>query len=141
MDDVVSRSVAQRRLMMVMLRILAGAALLLAAVGIYGVIAYSVTQRTQEIGIRLALGAQRSAVLGMVVRQALALALAGVLIGALGAVFLTKLMTDLLFGVEPFDPLTFGGVAVGLTAVALLASYLPAWRATQVDPVIALRAD
>ena len=141
MDDVVSRSVAQRRLMMVMLGIFAGAALLLAAVGIYGVIAYSVTQRTQEIGIRLALGAQRSAVLGMIVRQALALALAGVLIGAVGAAFLTTLMTDLLFGVEPFDPLTFGVVAVGLTGVALLASYLPGRRATLVDPVIALRAD
>jgi putative ABC transport system permease protein len=141
MDEVVSQSVAQRRLMMVMLAIFAAAALLLAAVGIYGVIAYSVTQRTQEIGIRLALGAQRSAVLRMVVGQAAILAVAGVVIGALGAVFLTRLMEDLLFGVKPFDPLTFGVVAAGLTGVALLASYLPGRRATRVDPVIALRAD
>jgi putative ABC transport system permease protein len=141
MDEVVSQSVAQRRLMMVMLAIFAAAALLLAAVGIYGVIAYSVTQRTQEIGIRLALGAQRSDVLRMVVGQAAILAVAGVVIGALGAVFLTRLMEDLLFGVKPFDPLTFGVVAAGLTGVALLASYLPGRRATRVDPVIALRAD
>jgi putative ABC transport system permease protein len=141
MDEVVSQSVAQRRLMMVMLAIFAAAALLLAAVGIYGVIAYSVTHRTQEIGIRLALGAQRSAVLRMVVGQAAILAVAGVVIGALGAVFLTRLMEDLLFGVKPFDPLTFGVVAAGLTGVALVASYLPGRRATRVDPVIALRAE
>jgi putative ABC transport system permease protein len=138
MDEVVSQSVAQRRLMMVMLAIFAGAALLLAAVGIYGVIAYSVTQRTQEIGIRLALGAQRSDVLRMVVGQAAMLAVAGVV---MGAVFLTRLMEDLLFGVKPFDPLTFGVVAAGLTGVALLASYVPGRRATRVDPVIALRAE
>ncbi|MEX1128630.1 MAG: ABC transporter permease [Vicinamibacterales bacterium] len=141
MDEVVSQSVAERRLMMVMLAIFAGAALLLAAVGIYGVIAYSVTQRTQEIGIRLALGAQRSDVLRMVVGQAATLAVAGVVIGALGAAFLTRLMADLLFGVKPFDPLTFGVVAAGLTGVALLASYVPGRRATRVDPVIALRAE
>lgn len=141
MDEVVSRSVAQRRLMMVMLGIFAGAALLLAAVGIYGVIAYSVTQRTQEIGIRLALGAARSDVLRMIVGQALGLAVVGVVVGVAGAVFLTKLMADLLFGVEPFDPLTFVVVAAGLTLVALLASYLPGRRATRVDPVIALRAE
>jgi putative ABC transport system permease protein len=141
MDEVVSQSVAERRLMMVMLAIFAGAALLLAAVGIYGVIAYSVTQRTQEIGIRLALGAQRSDVLRMVVGQAAILAVAGVVIGGVGAVFLTRLMADLLFGVKPFDPLTFGVVAAGLTGVALLASYVPGRRATRVDPVIALRAE
>jgi putative ABC transport system permease protein len=141
MDEVVSQSVAERRLMMVMLAIFAGAALLLAAVGIYGVIAYSVTQRTQEIGIRLALGAQRADVLRMVVGQAAMLAVAGVVIGAMGAVFLTRLMEDLLFGVKPFDPLTFGVVATGLTGVALVASYLPGRRATRVDPVIALRAE
>jgi putative ABC transport system permease protein len=141
MDEVVSQSVAERRLMMVMLAIFAGAALLLAAVGIYGVIAYSVTQRTQEIGIRLALGAQRSDVLRMVVGQAAMLAVAGVVIGALGAAFLTRLMADLLFGVKPFDPLTFAVVAAGLTGVALLASYVPGRRATRVDPVIALRSE
>ena len=141
MDEVVSRSVAERRLMMTLLAIFAGAALLLAAVGIYGVIAYSVTQRTQEIGIRLALGAQRSSVLRMIVGHALVLALSGVAIGTLGAVFLTRLMSGLLFGVTRFDPLTFAVVGAGLTAVALLASYLPGRRATRVDPVVALRAE
>jgi putative ABC transport system permease protein len=141
MGEVVSRSVAQRRLMMVMLGIFAGAALLLAAVGIYGVIAYSVTQRTQEIGIRLALGAQRSDVLKMIVGQAAMLAVAGITIGAVGAGLLTSLMAELLFDVKPFDPLTFVGVAAVLAGVALLASYLPGRRATRVDPVIALRAE
>jgi len=141
MDEVVSRSVAQRRLTMVLLAIFAGSALLLAAVGIYGVIAYSVTQRTQEIGIRLALGAQQGDVLRMIVGQAAALAAAGILLGAAGAALLTRLMTDLLFGVQPFDPLTFGAVAAVLAAVALLASYVPGRRATQVDPVVALRAE
>jgi putative ABC transport system permease protein len=141
LDEVVSRSVAERRLMMVLLAIFACAALLLAAVGIYGVIAYSVTQRTQEIGIRLALGAQRSDVLRMVVGQAAGLAGAGIFLGAGGAILLTRFMTDLLFGVRPFDPLTFSAVAAILASVALLASYLPARRATRVDPAIALRAE
>jgi putative ABC transport system permease protein len=125
---------------MTLLSIFAGAALLLAAVGIYGVIAYSVTQRTQEIGIRLALGAQRSTVLRMIVGHALLLSLAGVAIGTIGAVFLTKLMSGLLFGITRFDPLTFIVVAAGLIGVSLAASYLPGRRATRVDPVVALRA-
>ena len=141
MDAVVARSVAQRRITMVLLGIFAGAALLLAAIGIYGVIAYSVMQRTQEIGIRVALGAQRGDVLRMIVRNAAALAAAGVLIGAGGALFLTRLMRDLLFGVEPFDPVTFVAVALLLTLVALLAGYIPGRRATRVDPIIALRAE
>jgi putative ABC transport system permease protein len=141
MDDVVSRSVAQRRLMMTMLGMFAGAALLLSAVGIYGVIAYGVTQRTQEIGIRLALGAQRGDVLRMVVAQAAWLSLAGIAIGAAGAFLLTRLMTDLLFQVKPFDPLTFAAVAATLAMVALLAGYVPGRRATRVDPVVALRAE
>ena len=141
MDDVVSGSVAQRRVMMVMLGIFAGSALLLAAVGIYGVIAYSVTQRTQEIGIRLALGAQQADVLRMIVGHAAVLALAGILIGAAGAALLTGLMTDLLFGVQPLDPVVFGAVAAILGAVALLAGYIPGRRATRVDPAIALRAE
>ena len=141
MDEVVSRSVAQRRLMMVMLGIFAGSALLLAAVGIYGVIAYSVTQRTREIGIRLALGAQRSAVLKMIVGQAAVLALVGIGIGTFGAILLAGLMTELLFGVQPFDPVTFVAVGSVLGAVVLLASYLPGRRATRVDPAIALRAE
>jgi len=141
MEEVVSNSVAQRRLTMLLLTIFAGAALLLAGVGIYGVIAYSVTQRTQEIGIRMALGAQRGDVLRMVVRQALVLAVAGIVIGGGGALLLTRLMEGLLFQVRPADPVTFAVVSGVLAAVALLASYIPGRRATRVDPVIALRAE
>ena len=141
MDEVVSDSVAQRRLTMLLLTVFAGTALLLAAVGIYGVIAYSVTERTQEIGIRMALGAQRGAVLRMVIKQALLLAVTGIAVGGGGALLLTRLMEGLLFEVKPADPLTFGVVSAILTAVALLASYIPGRRATQVDPVVALRAE
>jgi putative ABC transport system permease protein len=141
MEEVVSDSVAERRLTMLLLAIFAGAALLLAAVGIYGVIAYSVTERTQEIGIRMALGAQRGDVLRMVVGQAMLLTLAGVVVGGALAFGLTRLMTGLLFAVKPGDPLTFVVVAAVLGGVAALASYLPGRRATRVDPVIALRAE
>ena len=140
MDEVVADSVAQRRLTMLLLTIFGGTALLLAAVGIYGVIAYSVTERTQEIGIRMALGAQRGAVLRMVITQALVLAVTGIAVGGGGALLLTRLMEGLLFEVKPADPLTFSVVSAILTAVALLASYVPGRRATLVDPVIALRA-
>ena len=126
---------------MLLLTIFAGAALLLAAVGIYGVIAYSVTQRTQEIGIRMALGAQRGDVLRMIVGQAMTLTTGGIVIGAIGAFLLTRLMTGLLFNVRPADPLTFLAVAVVLGLVAAFASYVPGRRATRVDPVIALRAE
>jgi putative ABC transport system permease protein len=141
MEGVVADSVAERRLTMLLLTIFAGAALLLAAVGIYGVIAYSVTQRTQEIGIRMALGAQRGDVLRMIVGQAMALTTAGILIGGVSAFVLTRLMTGLLFNVKPGDPLTFVAVAVVLGLVAAFASYVPGRRATRVDPVIALRAE
>jgi putative ABC transport system permease protein len=141
LDQVLEKSVAQRRLTMLLLTIFACAALVLAAVGIYGVIAYSVTQRTQEIGIRMALGAQRTDVLGMVMRQSAALALTGIAIGAAGAFALTRLMTDLLFEVKPFDPVTFLTVAAVLGAIAMLASFIPGHRATRVDPVVALRAE
>jgi putative ABC transport system permease protein len=141
MDEVVSNSVAERRLTMLLLTVFAGAALLLAAVGIYGVIAYSVTQRTQEIGIRMALGAQRADVLRLVVRHALVLVAVGVAAGAAGALLLTRLMSGLLFDVRPTDPLTFAVVSGILIAVALAASTFPGLRATKVDPVIALRAE
>ena len=141
MDEIVSNSVAERRLTMLLLTVFAGAALLLAAVGIYGVIAYSVTQRTQEIGIRMALGAQRADVLRLVVRNALVLVAVGVAAGGAGALILTRLMSGLLFHVRPADPLTFAVVSGVLIAVALAASTLPGLRATKVDPVIALRAD
>jgi len=141
MDAIIDESVAQRRLTMLLLSIFAGVALVLAAVGIYGVIGYSVSQRTQEIGIRMALGAQRAGVLRMVVGQAMALAAVGILAGAAGAWGLTRLMQKLLFGVEPSDPATFVSVAAVLALVAGVAASIPGLRATRVDPVIALRSE
>jgi putative ABC transport system permease protein len=141
MADVISVSTAQRRLTMSMLMIFAAVALVLAAVGIYGVISYSVTQRTQEIGIRMALGAPRARVLQMVVGQAMTLALIGVAAGAVGAWILSRLMQKLLFGVQPSDPVTFAAVATLLAFVAAVAASVPGLRATRVDPVIALRSE
>jgi ABC-type antimicrobial peptide transport system permease subunit len=126
---------------MLLLTIFASAALMLAAVGIYGVIAYSVTQRTQEIGIRMALGAQQQDVLRMIVGHAVMLAVVGMAIGSAVALLLTRLMTGLLYATAPTDPATFLAVATVLGAVAVLASYLPGRRATRVDPVIALRSE
>ena len=140
MEDVVANSVGERRLTMLLLAVFAVAALALAAVGIYGVITYSVTQRTQEIGIRMALGAQQADVLRMVVGQAVLLAVLGIVLGAAGAAALTRFMADLLFEVRPQDPVTFAAVAAMLAIVAIAASYFPGRRATRVDPVIALRA-
>ena len=140
MSEVMEVSTTERRLTMLLLMIFSIVALVLASVGIYGVIGYSVTQRTQEIGIRMALGAQRRDVLRMVVGNAMLLALVGIALGATGAFVLTRLMTKLLFSVEPQDPATFIVVALLLAAVAALASYLPGRRATHVDPLTALRA-
>ncbi|HET7695400.1 MAG TPA: ABC transporter permease [Vicinamibacterales bacterium] len=141
MEDVLDTSVAQRRLTMMLLAGFAGLALILAAVGIYGVIAYSVTQRTQEIGIRMALGAQRGAVMRLVLGEAMTLAAVGLAAGAGGAWLLTRLMQKLLYGVTPSDPLTFATVAAALALVAAAAAAVPGLRATRVDPVVALRAE
>jgi putative ABC transport system permease protein len=141
MNEVVDVSVADRRLTMLLLAIFAAMALLLAAVGIYGVISYTVTQRTQEIGIRMALGAQRAQVLVTVVSEAVRLAAAGILIGGIAAILVTGLMRNLLFGVRPSDPLTFAVVAAVLGVVAAMAASVPGIRASRVDPVIALRAE
>jgi putative ABC transport system permease protein len=139
MEEIVSDSVARQRFSMLLLGVFAGLALVLAAVGIYGVMSYSVAQQTREIGIRMALGAQRSDVLKMTVGQGLRLVLTGVAIGLATAFVLTRVMATLLFGVSPTDPLTFIGISIVLIGVALLASYIPALRATRVDPMFALR--
>jgi len=139
MSQVAAESVSRRRFAMQLVGLFGILALLLAAVGIYGVIAYSVTQRTREIGIRVALGASRSAILRWVLKQGMVLTIAGVVIGLVGALALTRLLRSLLFGVGPTDLVTYGALAVLLTIVALIACYVPARRATKVDPLIALR--
>jgi putative ABC transport system permease protein len=141
MDQVLGSSRGQRLLTLALLLSFAALALLLAAVGIYGVISYSVKQRTHELGIRMALGAQSGAVLKLILTQGLKLALMGVVIGVSAAIVLTRWMETLLFGVRPFDPLTFCLVAVVLLSVVLLACWIPARRATQVDPLRALRCE
>ncbi len=139
MDDILSEEVVQRRIGMTLLVSFAALALLLASLGIYGVLSYAVTQRTQEIGIRMALGAGRQAVVRMVMADGLRLATAGMAIGLGVSLVLTRLMTGLLFGVSASDPYTLAGVTLLLTAVALVACYVPARRAAKVDPMIALR--
>ncbi len=141
LEEVISNSLSQRRFNSLLLVIFGALAGLLAAVGIYGVIAYSVTQRTNEIGIRLALGAQHSDVLKMILGQGIKLTLIGIAIGMIAAFALTRILSSLLYGVSATDPLTFMGIPLLLTIVALLASYLPARRATKVDPCVALRYD
>lgn len=141
LEDAVGEAVARPRLLTVLLGLFGVMGLVLGALGLYGVLAYLVNQRTREIGVRLALGAQKRDVLGMVVQRGLTLAAAGVAIGLVGSFALTRLMQGVLYGVTPTDPLTFGGVAIVLLAVAAIASWLPAMRATRVDPLVALRAD
>jgi putative ABC transport system permease protein len=139
LSETVSASLSERRFSMEMVGLFALTALLLAGLGIYGVISYMVSERTHEIGIRIALGAQRRNILGMVVRQGLNLVLAGAAIGLVCALIVAHLMAGLLYGVRPTDPLTFAGVALVLVIVALLACYIPARRALRVDPMVALR--
>jgi putative ABC transport system permease protein len=140
-EDVIAASVAQRRFSLMLLSTFAGAALLLAAIGLYGVVAYTVAQRTREIGIRMALGANRGAVVALVLRQGMKLAGIGIVVGIAGALGLTRVLTKLLYGVKPNDPLTFAGVSLVLLCVAVLASWLPARRAGRVDPIVALRTE
>jgi predicted permease len=141
MEQLVDQSLARRRFSMLLLVIFAGLALVLAAVGIYGVMAYLVSQGTREIGIRIALGASPGSILALVVRQGIVLAVAGVAIGLVGALALTRLMAGLLYGVTPTDAATFGVIPILLILVAVLASYIPARRAARVNPVVSLRCD
>jgi len=140
MEHIVAGAVARQRFSMLLLAIFAGLALVLAAVGIYGVMSYSVAQQTREIGIRIALGAQRRDVLSMTVKEGLKLVGVGLLIGLTSTFVLTRVMESLLFGISATDPITFGIICVVLLMVAALASYIPALRATTVDPMVALRA-
>jgi putative ABC transport system permease protein len=141
MDQVISNWMTRPRMYAVLLGMFAGLAIALAAAGIYGVMAYSVTQRTREIGIRMALGAQRPAVMRLVLGQSLALVAVGLTIGLAGAAGVTRYLEGLLFGLTPLDASTFAGAAVLFGSVAVVASYLPARSAATVDPIVALRAE
>ncbi len=139
MQDLISNSVLRRRFSMLLLTIFATVAMLLAAIGLYGVMSYSVAQRTKEIGIRMALGARRSDVIALVVKQGMALVLTGIVGGGILSLAMTRMIAGMLFGITATDPLTFVGVAALLAAVAFLANYLPARRGASVDPMVALR--
>jgi putative ABC transport system permease protein len=139
MDDVVASTLARPRIVTTLLLAFAILALALAAVGVYGVMAYSVSQRTRELGIRLALGATTGEVRGMVFRQGLTLTIVGIALGVVAAMLLSNLVSNLLFGVSAMDPVTFSVIPLILIAVAGLAIYIPARRASRVDPVVALR--
>jgi putative ABC transport system permease protein len=140
MQHIVAGAVARQRFSMLLLGIFAGLALVLSAVGIYGVMSYSVAQQRREIGIRIALGAKRSDVLAMTVKNGLKLVAVGLMFGLIMALAVTRVMASLLFGISATDPATFVMIAMVLVAVAFLASYIPALRATKIDPMIALRA-
>jgi ABC-type antimicrobial peptide transport system permease subunit len=141
MTEIVAQSIVDRRLSMLLLVAFAGLALLLASIGIYSVMAYTVTQRTSEIGVRMALGAGPGDVLRMVVGQGMKLVSFGMLIGLGGALAISQLVKALLFGVASTDPMVYGGVIFVIGAVALLANLIPALRATRIDPMVALRTD
>jgi putative ABC transport system permease protein len=141
MQDLVGGSLAQPRFRTLLLGVFAGVALILAATGLYGVIAYAVTQRTNELGVRMALGAQKSDVLKLVVGEGAQLAAMGIGIGLVVALPLMRIISRLLFGVNAADPVTFGATALVILLVTLAASYLPALRAIRVDPVVALRSE
>jgi ABC-type antimicrobial peptide transport system permease subunit len=142
LEELVARSISQPRFYMTLLAVFAAVALALAAIGIFGVLSYAVAQRTREIGIRMALGARRVTLLGLVVREAIVMASGGVVLGMAAAFILSEwLVAQLLFETSPHDPLTFALVAAVLSAVSLAAAYVPARRATRVDPIVALRGD
>jgi ABC-type antimicrobial peptide transport system permease subunit len=141
MQDRMSDSLARQRFSAIMLGAFAVFALILAAIGVYGVMSYLVTQSRHDIGLRIALGAQRSSILWLVVRQGMELAGIGIVAGIIGALALTRVMASLLFGVSAVDFATFSAVPLILAAIALLATYVPAWRATQVDPMMVLREE
>jgi len=141
MRDLEASAVARERFYAVILGVFATVAALLAVIGVYGVLAYAVVQRTQEIGVRIALGAQRSQVLGLILQRGLALAALGVTLGMVAAAGAARYLQSMLFGLDALDPMTFAAVALGFTAIALLASYVPARRATRVEPVVALRCE
>jgi putative ABC transport system permease protein len=141
LEDVVARSISQPRFYMLLLGLFASMAVLLAALGIFGVMSYAVMQRSREIGIRMALVAQPANVMRMVMKNAGALIVAGIVTGLVGAVALSRFLSGLLFNLSPTDPTTPAAVALTLISVALLASYLPARQATRVDPLLALRSE
>jgi putative ABC transport system permease protein len=141
MDDVVSAALSTPRFTSMLLSVFAARALILSAIGIYGVLSYLVSRRTREIGIRVAIGAGRGQVLKMVMSGSVSLALVGIGAGLVMAFGITRLLRGLLYGVTPLDPATFAAAAIGLTAIAALASLLPAWRASRVNPVIALKSE
>jgi len=141
MEELESRNIAQQRLNMLLLTVFGCAGLLMAAIGVYGVMSYSVQQRTQELGVRMALGAQSSHLRNMVIRQGMMLTLIGLVIGGGGAFWLTHFLTSFLFGVKPLDPLSFIATPLLLSVVALVSVWVPALRATRVDPMTALRVE
>ena len=140
-DEYISRSLARPRFNALLLSIFAGSALVLTAIGIYGVMAYSVVQRTNEIGIRIALGAAQSNIFRLVIGQAMALVAVSVVIGLVGAFSATRLLNSLLFGIGAWDPTTFSAIVFLISLVAFLAAWLPARRAANVDPIVALRTE
>jgi len=141
MDQIIARSVADRRFALQLLGVFAAAALLLAAIGIYGVMSYSFSQRTHEVGIRIAVGAQRLDILRMTLGEGLRIVVIGLASGLVGAAIMTRFFQSMLFDVGPADPITYLSVSVILAGVAFFACYIPAKRATRVDPLIALREE
>jgi putative ABC transport system permease protein len=141
MQNVVAASAAQRRFALMLFEVFGVTALVLAAIGIYGVLSGSVSERTREIGVRIALGATRREIVSLVVRQAMALTVAGMVIGLGAAVIASRSLETLLFGITRSDPVTYAGVVAMLLGASALASWLPAWRAARVDPALTLRAE